>query len=235
MGAAPAIAAFAVRRPEDVGQLPDGDPPPLSLAASEQETAPETAASPRELARDRNFWLVGVGESLALCVPVATGLFLVRHMEEVGIARTQIAFVLPLMSSFSLAGKLGVGVLADRLDPRILAVATLVLHVIGLWIVALSTSLPAMLIAAVPLGLGGGGFIPLPGILQAMCFGRHIIGRVSGFHAFMGMPFLLTSAPLVGMAAAAAGDFVVPFLLLGMIQLVAAVVLACVKPPRDAS
>jgi MFS family permease len=227
--AGPAVALLAVRRPEDVGQHPDGNPAVASHAETEARTP---RASFGSLARDANFWRIGLGDALAMCVPVASGVFFVRHLEELGIPRTQVALVLPLMAVFSVMGKITVGVLADRFDARLLAVLTLVLHVLGLFIIATGSGLSAMFAAALPLGLGGGGFLPLPSILQGACFGRTVIGQVSGLHGFLGLPFLLTSAPLVGLAATYTGSFVLPFLGLGAIQLLAAFVLAFVRVPE---
>ena len=227
--AAPAIALLAVRRPEDVGQHPDGDVAFASLA--EHEPSKHTV-SLRSLAADTNFWLIGIGIGMALCVPVGSGVFLVRHLEELGIPRTQSAFVISVMSVCSLLGKLAVGFLADRIDRRALVVVTLLSHVLGLCIVATGSTLGTMYAAAIPLGLGGGGFIPLPGILQGACFGRLVIGRVSGLHAFLGLPFLVAAAPMVGLAASRTGSFVVPFLVLGGVQSLAAAVLAFVRIPH---
>ncbi|MCH2173939.1 MFS transporter [Myxococcota bacterium] len=227
--AAPVISTFAVRRPEDVGQHPDGDP--SSTALSENESL--ASATPlRTLMQEPNFWLIGVGIALALCVPVASGVFIVRHLEEIGIPRTQAALILPVMAVCSLLGKLCVGFLADRSDRRLLAVATLVSHVVGLCILATGSSLETMFAAAIPLGLGGGGFMPIPGILQGACFGRLVIGRVSGFHSFIGLPFLLVAAPLVGVAASATGSFMMPFLVMGAIQLAAAGLLSFIRIPK---
>ncbi len=227
--AAPAVAWLAIRRPEDIGEHPDGDASGTPLPMGGVLAPP---VSVRSLARQANFWVLGVGDALAMCVPVATVVFFVRHLEEIGIPRTQVAIVMPLMAVCSLTGKLGVGVLADRMNPRLLAVGALCLHVVGLWIIAFGTGIESMLVAALPLGLGGGGFIPLPGILQGKCFGRLVIGRVSGLHSLLGLPFMLTAAPLVGLAASFTGSFVAPFLVLGCVQLLAAGVFAFLRVPQ---
>ena len=229
--AVPAILAFAIRRPEDIGERPDGDASSEPLSRNES-LLPETANG--SFTREPNFWLIGVGDALAMCVPVAWAVFFVRHLEEVGIARTDIALVMPLGAAFSLLGKLTVGFLADRLDPRMLALATLSLHVSGIWIVALGDGIGSMILGIIPLGLGGGGFIPLPSIFQGRCFGRMVIGQVSGFHSLIGLPFMLASAPLTGFVASATGSFVTPFLVLGVVQILGMMAFALVRVPSQA-
>jgi len=228
--AAPAIALLVVKRPEDVGQTPDGmpaEPAPEPAGAASAVGASEV----RRWLGDVNFWAIGVGAALALSVSVAT-LFLVRHLEKLGLTRTEAALVPSLMAAFGILGKLTSGWAIDRIDARAVVVAALAVHALGWLIVATQTSHAAMLLAAAPLGLGGGGFLPLPPVLQGRCFGRDAIGRVSGLHALMGLPFLLAAAPLVGWAEVRTGSFAAPFLALASVLALAALVLACVRMPR---
>ena len=243
--ATPVIALFVVRRPEDVGQTPDGFPPdpdreandpPASEARSEPQASggTSTGAARAELSgwlRDPNFWWIGIGAGLALSVSVAA-LFLVLHLERLGIERTQAALVPSLMALFGILGKLAAGGAIDRVDARFVVIAALALHAFGWAIVATQTSLGAFLLAAAPLGLGSGGFLPLPPVLQGRCFGRDAIGRVSGLHALLGLPFLLAAAPLVGLAEGRTGSFTLPFLGLALALTLAAACIARVRPPR---
>jgi MFS family permease len=228
--ATPAIALFAVRRPEDVGQSPDG------LAVESDAPAPGATgdarpADVRGWLRDPSFWAIAIGAGLALSVSVAT-LFLVRHLEKLGIERTQAALVPSLMAGCGIVGKLVSGWASDRIDVRAVVVTALWIHAFGWTLVATQSSHAAFLAAAVPLGLGGGGFLPLPAVLQGRCFGRDAIGRVSGLHALLGLPFLLATAPLVGLAEVETGSFRAPFLGLAGVLLTASAVLACVRIPR---
>jgi MFS family permease len=242
--ATPVIALFVVKRPEDVGQTPDGLPQVNEGQASEARSEPEasgvlgTAARSEPRAnevtgflRDPNFWWIGIGAGLALSVSVAT-LFLVLHLEQCGIERTQAALVPSLMALFGILGKLAAGAAIDRVDARGVVIAALALHALGWGIVATQTSFFAFLLAAAPLGLGGGGFLPLPPVLQGRCFGRDAIGRVSGLHALLGLPVLLAAAPLVGLLEARTGSFTLPFLGLAFVLALAAACIARVRPPR---
>jgi MFS family permease len=224
--AAPAIAGM-VKRPEELGQVPDGIPVPAAAASPE----PDGVANPHSRwSRDRNFWLIGAGVGLALSVSVAT-LFLIRHLEMLGIPRTRAALIPSSMAMFGIVGKLGAGWLIDRFDARAVVAGVLGLHALGWTIVASQSSYAAMLVASVPLGPGGGGFLPLPPVLQGRCFGRDAIGRIGGVHALIGLPFLLAVAPLVGWAEGRTGSFVAPFFGLAAVLAVAASVLAFLRMP----
>jgi hypothetical protein len=59
-----------------------------------------------------------------------------------------------------------------------------------------------------------------------------MLGGVAGLHALLGLPFLLTVAPLVGLVEQRTGSFVLPFLGLAGTLLVAALVLASVRIPE---
>jgi sugar phosphate permease len=228
--AAPAIALFVVKRPEDVGQTPDGRPRTPDAPSSPTQVLPDFGEV-RGWLRNPSFWAIGTGTGLALSVSVAT-FFLVRHLEKLGIERTDAALVPALMAAFGIFGKLGSGWAIDRIDARAVVVAVLWLHALGWSIVATQTSHAAFLAAAVPLGLGGGGFLPLTAVLQGRCFGRDAIGRVSGLHALLGLPFLLATAPLVGLAEVRTGSFSGPFLGLAAALVVASAILASVRAPR---
>jgi sugar phosphate permease len=234
-----AIAGL-VKRPEERGQSPDGlvTPPHRSTTdpASGARSEPPRGGASREASgvqgwlSDANFWLIAIGVGLALSVSVAT-LFLVRHLETLGFSRTEASFVPSLMALFGIVGKLAAGWAIDRFDARAVVPAALLAHALGWVIVATQSSYGAMLVAAAPLGLGGGGFLPLPAVLQGRCFGRAAIGRVSGLHALLGLPFLLAAAPLVGSAASEDGGFAAPFLGLAVLLALAALVLAGLRVP----
>jgi MFS family permease len=226
--AVPAIAGL-VKRPEELGQTPDGIPRATAVSPA---PGPEREASPlSRWLRDRNFWLIGCGAGMALSVSVAT-LFLVRHLETLGIPRTSAALIPSSAALFGIAGKLAAGWLIDRIDARAVVLGALLLHALGWTIVASQSSYVAMLLASAPLGLGGGGFLPLPPVLQGRCFGRAAIGRIGGVHALVHLPFLLAAAPLVGWAAGETGGFAAPFFGLAGTLALAAVTLACLRIPK---
>ena len=227
--AAPAIARFAVKRPEERGQLPDG----VDAPERGRGRGPALVEIPvGRLLRDRNFWLIGLGAGIGLGV-MLPAFFLVPYMEqELGIPRPLAAHVPSTAAVFGLIGKLVAGRSVDLVDKRIVVCTALGLHALGWVLAATQSSLATMLLAAVPLGLGAGSFLPLPAVLQGACFGRAMIGRVSGLGALLALPFLLGAAPLAGWVAERTGGFARSFLGLAGALVLAAGVLALVRIPR---
>jgi MFS family permease len=227
--AAPLIAAFAVKRPEDVGQLPDGG----AQLDHERAGSPALVEIPlRRLLRDPSFWWMGLGIALGFCSSIP-GFYLVRYMEtELGIDPIQASLVPSTQAVSGLIGKLTAGWAVDRIDKRRVVLAALGLHALG-WVIAVQqSSLAGLMLAGIPLGLGSGAFPPLAPTVQGAAFGRAMIGRVNGLHALFALPLLLLIAPLAGWLQHQTGSFVVPFLGLAGISVLAALVFALVRIPR---
>lgn len=226
--AAPLIAVFAVKRPEEVGQDPDGRQPIRGGA----ETEGLVEIPMQALLRNPSFWLIGIGMALGFCSSLP-GFYVIRYVEtELGMTAVQAALIPSTQAIFGLIGKLVAGWAIDRVDKRAVVLAVLGLHALGWVIVVQQSSLTGLLLAAIPMGLGGGGFLPLVPVLQGACFGRAMIGRVNGLHALLAMPFLLAIAPLVGWLQHQTGSFVQPFLGLAGVCALAALVFAFVRVPK---
>jgi len=226
--AAPLIAAFAIKRPEDVGQHPDGLAPVL---AGDAEQSPLLEIPLGELLRSPTFWLLGLGLGVALSTTLPS-FYLVRYMEtELGLPAVQAAIPASLGALGTLAGRLAAGWLADRTDPRPILLVALGLVALGWALAVIVPTLGGMIVAEITKGLGAGSVIPMSTLVQSACFGRAMIGRVSGMHALLGLPFLLAAAPLVGLAQARAGSFVTPFLGMTAVCALAALFLGLARIP----
>jgi MFS family permease len=227
--AAPLIAAFAIKRPEDVGQHPDGLPPlePSALQSSRLVEIPIGT-----VLRDRSFWLVGLGLGLAFCTAIPD-FYLVRYMEtELGMPAVQAAIPASLGAVGGILGRFVAGWAADRYDKRVLLLAALGMVALGWGIAVGVPSFAGLITAEIVKGLGVGSIFPLAPVVQGACFGRAMIGRVSGLHALLGLPFLIAIAPLVGYAHTQTGSFAQPFLGLVGVCALAALLFAFARIPR---
>lgn len=222
------LAAWLVRdRPEQIGQLPDGLPPPSPQGGDPD--GDELAWRPRAALRTRSFWLI-LGASM---VPglVITGLDFnqVSILTERGLSAGSVALVFTASSIVILPASLVAGQLVDRFPSRfvlgagqlLLAAAlawlliadTLVLAItygvlrgltLGLWPVALDATWPAYYGRRY---LGG---------IRGLTFGAEIVGAAIG-----PLPFGLIYDLLGSYTAAIMG--VIPLALAAMVAVLAAV------------
>ncbi len=217
--AAMVIGAFAVKRPEDVGQFPDGRVGSVAPPVSE-------AVPAMRFLGDRNFWLMGLGFGIALTAMGAVATHLVAFGEDLGLSRQNAAWAPSLLSTGALAGKLFAGWMVDRIDKRIVLVALLATHATGWAILSTEPGFGVMLAGCAVLGFGGGGMIPLPPVFQGACFGRVVIGQVGGLQALIAVPIGAPLAFLVGLSYDRTGSYVFAFLsIIALIALALALLL----------
>jgi len=222
--AAAVIGIFAIKRPEDVGQFPDG------LAGSVAPVAPEPVPAKRFLG-DRNFWLMGIGFGISITAMAAVGTHLVAFGEDLGLSKQNASWAPSVMASGALVGKLLAGWMADRIDKRIVVFALLVTHATGWAILATEPGFAVLLAGCAVLGLGGGGMIPLPPVFQGACFGRLVIGQVGGLQALIAVPIGAPLPFLVGLSYDRTGSYVSAFLIIIALIALALTLLMLLRMP----
>jgi sugar phosphate permease len=222
-----------VNRPEDRGLAPDGDAggaePAPGAGASAEPAAQWTLSG---LLRERNFWVIGL--SIGLCFATLASLLanLPRHAADLGIEKLSASFLLSALSVAGIAGKIGFGALADRVDKRLLmwiAIAMLALYYGAL---RLHIGYAGLLVMSVVGGLSFGGFLPMWGALIGMCYGRASFGRVMGLMAPIMGPVNWLVFPLTGWVRDTTGGYdLVWVAFLGALAL-AALLLGFLRPPE---
>lgn len=214
----PPAASFVRDRPEQVGQLPDGRPPP-STQASDPDGG-ELAWQPRAALRTRSFWLL-LGASM---VPglVITGLDFnqVSILTERNLSAGAVAAVFTASSVVILPATLLSGYLVDRVPSRyVLAMGQVFLAAALSWLLITDTLVQAIIYGVVrglTLGLwpvaldatwpGYYGRRYLGGI-RGLTFGAEIVGAALG-----PLPFGLIYDQLGSYTAAIAGVLMLPIL-----------------------
>ncbi|MYM63367.1 MFS transporter [Pseudomaricurvus sp. HS19] len=204
----PGIALFAVNRPADVNQYPDG-------IATAEEQSPNDAASGTistgTLLTDRNFWLV------ALCIGFLSFLgllcvtYIAPYARESGLSLQNAALMISLYSICGISGKFALGWLCDHLQPRRMLSVTMALAAIGWFPLLLSNSVPAFLIAAAMVGFAMGGMIPAWAALIAQLFGLENFGRVRGIMSLALVAFTFLPGPLGGYLRDSTGTYATAF------------------------
>jgi MFS family permease len=214
------IALFVVRRPEDVGEAPDGDsvvlPTPTSntlAPGSAPANSPELVApfTTHALVRDRNFWAITAAIGFAYC-PVSVMLaHLVPFATDIGISPARAAILMSGYALGSALGRLPFGWLADRIDKRV------VVWIMFAWF-ALSwsqlmgqPSFVALLVAVIASGFAVGGTMPLWGALTGAAFGRATIGSAMGLMNMLMLPVSIAGAPAAAYVFDLTGSYQLAF------------------------
>lgn len=139
-----------------------GSPPRFAVAAP---GTPQPVAWTRAQAlRSMAFWSVCGPVSLSLVAQVG---FLVHQIAilQVSIGRTSAGFAVAITTLAALFGRLLLGAVADRLDPRITTAISLATQAAALFVIAGTSDATTLYVACVVFGLSVGNLITLPALI----------------------------------------------------------------------
>jgi predicted MFS family arabinose efflux permease len=178
-------AIFLRRQPEDLGLIPDGlagsplHDSPLSLGKERQEKQPERSWTRRSAMRTSALWLLVASTFLASVGTGGIAFHVVAYLTDNQIPPGVAAGALSLMALSGAMGNGLWGALAERLQPRRLNVATMIISA-GAVVLLMQLRSPFMAyIFAVLFGLNARGAAVLTLILLARYFGRSSYGAIT--------------------------------------------------------
>lgn len=157
----PAALVVLGTTPQRLGVGQDGTP---AATPGERHLAAAARPSAGSLLRLPALWTV--------LLPTALGLF-----AQVGFLTHQVAFlrggltpetlslVIGLTTGAAIVGRVGTGLIVDRIDPRLAAAVTLAVQVVALSTLALGPAMPVLAVACTAFGLGVGNLITLPSLI----------------------------------------------------------------------
>ena len=210
------IARFGiVDRPSDVGQYPDGDPAPHP----DDPPRPSTnSLTRREALRERRFWVLSFVIGATSMLVTALNFHQISLLGEQGLTVTEAAAMFLPQVVGALTAGLIMGALADRVPPRFLLLATMVLLALSLLLAArLSPGLMVPLYAIV-VGAAAGSGRPLVATFLPRWYGLAHIGSIQGVSILVAVAassigpvaLSLPSASLGGYSAAASVLVAIP-------------------------
>lgn len=164
-------AAFLIReRPGDVGAS--------ALGAA---TAPRGREfSGGEVLRAPQFWAIALTH-FACCAAHSGPIFhMVTHAIDQGVARMTAATVLSLSGLASVAGRLGGGVIADRIGAKRTLIAGLALQAAVIVLYLFARDAVSFYGLALVFGVAYGGVMPLYALLTREYFGEKVMGAAYG-------------------------------------------------------
>jgi MFS family permease len=206
----PAFGGLVVGRPEEVGQIPDGEPLPENPEPDSTREAPLREIG--ELARDPRLWLLAIGFGLVLTSPVVLTPMVVPFGRDLGFTGQQANVFFLAMIPFSLLGKVVIGGLAD-VAPIKPAIALVVLANILVWFLFyVEPGYTLFVVSGAVYGVGIGGAMPLQGVAQGRCFGRANFGRAAGLGGLVTIPVIASASAVSQLLHGATGSFHMSFL-----------------------
>lgn len=218
--------------PEEHGYHVDGKREPSARAQAEAE-GDFTA---RQALRTRAFWFIALGHASAVLIVSAVMVHLVIYVnEDLGYSLGAAAAMIALMTAFQMVGQIGGGILGDRLNKRLIVVACMGLHVLGLLLLANATALWMVALFAIAHGLGWGGRGPQMAAIRADYFGRASFGTIMGFSSMIIMLGMIFGPLIAGVMADETGTYTAGFTLLAALAGVGSIFFILLRPPRRPS
>ena len=202
----PLVRLLVVTRPEDVGLLPDNDPPPepeptvveaapVPGAPALQPAVPPTGTG---VLRNPNFWLIATVVSLTFSPNSGTLTHIIPHVTDLGYSAGRAAFVLSTIAFLGVIGKVVFGWVSDRIDKRVAMFLAVIGQAIGVLVFRETESYAIILLGGAIFGLSMGGMVPLWGAMIGAVFGRNRFGRVMGLMRPVMFPIQMIGVPLAG-------------------------------------
>jgi len=220
---------FLVRRPEDLGLLPDQAKPGARAAA------PEPRFSRAEAMRTRAFWLLSLYTVLVYPVQAGVSLHQAAHLIERGLSPIVAATVISTFSMMTAVSSFGVGFLPRRLSMRYTLFAMAVLLAAGTFgLIGVHSAHSAYLAAGV-FGLGIGGIMTLLPVAWADYFGRESFGAIRGVALSLQVLAQAAGPLLSGVLRDWSGDYTLSLTVLGALACFAAFAALVAQRPRVAA
>jgi cyanate permease len=230
-----------VRRPEDVGLLPDGrQVAPLGSgpggATSAPAPIPEPVFTRGEALRTPSFWLLALYTLAVYPVQAGMSLHQAPHLIERGLSPTFAATIVSTFSLLSALSSLAFGLITRRLGVRTaLVLSALFLGVSALLMMRVSAPWQGYA-AACCFGIGIGGVLTVLPIAWADYFGRRSFGAIRGAALTVQVTAQASGPLLSGVLRDATGDYVASLLCFAALSFAGALIGLLARapmPPRE--
>ena len=220
------------KRPEDVGLLPDGETAPIGHSSAGPAVSLEHNFTVQEAFHTRTFWLLVLGQFIAVLISGSASFHLFQHYADIGISAAVISIAI---GGYAMSNGLSTGIwgyLAERISERLLGMVSSFLGGLVIFAVMLNSSeLIAPLLAAL-YGLAVRGEGAVFNLLIARYFGRGSFGAISGTLLPIGYVGLGIGPPLGSLMHDASGSYATLLGSLVVCHMLGTAVLFFARAPR---
>jgi MFS family permease len=179
--------------------------PPVP-AADAQARAAAPAWTRRDALRSLPFWTVSGPFALALVAQVAFIVHQIAFMEPLT-GRAQAALSVSVMTVMAVTGRLTLGAVVDRLDPRLISSVSMFAQAVALFAMTQTRDPTLLLIACAAYGFSVGNIITLPSLIIQREFRPETFGLVLGLSTAIGTFAGAIGPGLIGLIRDATGDY----------------------------
>jgi OFA family oxalate/formate antiporter-like MFS transporter len=220
---------FLVRRPEDVGLVPD------RITAGTGPAIVEPRFSRAAAMRTQAFWLLSLYTVLVFPVQAGVSLHQAPHLIENGLSPIVAATVISFFSAMSAVASFGVGFLPRRWPLRyIMSLAAILLGTGTVGLIGVGSAEAAYFFAGL-FGLGIGGVMTLLPMAWADYFGRESYGAIRGVALSLQVLAQAAGPIASGLLRDASGNYTGSLILFGSLAALAAVIALVARHPRPAA
>jgi MFS family permease len=195
---------------------------------TQTSSAPGDLSAPGDMSRAKlmrsmAFWTISIPFALALVAQIG---FIVHQIAllEPKIGRASAGFAVSVMTFMAIAGRLGLGMVVDRLDPRLVTSACFVSQAAALLTILHSDTVPIVLAACAVFGFSVGNLITLPPLIIHREFSAASFVVVMGLSNAVSGTIGALGPALIGLVRSWRGDYDTALALCIGLELVAAVI-----------
>jgi MFS family permease len=226
---------FVKNRPSDYDQVPDGVASNTETRAGYISSVYRTRErwSIRQATGTVAFWLIGfaaVGESAPSTAAIAHA---VPHLRDLGHSSQAAASALGVFAVMSIVGKLVAGYLCDRVEPRYVWSACILMMGSAVLIATHAHADSVMYLFTGMLGFGSGGALTCWHTTVANYFGATALAAVLGAQMPFSNAMAAASPFLVGVIYDAQHSYTQSFYAIATLSFVAALLLFTAAPPAQ--
>jgi MFS family permease len=215
--------------------------PTIDLAERRTQcsSAPQTPDAQKNMTRVMimrrlAFWTISVPFALALVAQIG---FIVHQIAllEPKVGRPGAGFAVALTTSMAVIGRLCLGMVVDRLNPRLVTTVSLVSQAAALLVITQTDNATALFAACSVFGFTIGNLITLPPLIIHREFNATDFTVVMGLSTALSGIVGALGPGLVGLVRSLSGGYAVALTLCIALELVAAVVVLCGGKRQEAS
>ena len=167
--------ALMVRKPEDVGLMPDN-----ITSSSKSDDSPETSYTLKEALRTHTMWFLMIFAGFGFMVQAGISLHQAPYYHDQGIPYSQAASIVSIFALSSATGGFLFPLFTTRFSARIMATLSSLFMTIGVIIMIQADTFYLGVISALVFGNGLGGMSTLINVLWADYYGRESLGVIRG-------------------------------------------------------